>query len=257
MTTFTSESLGLSVAIRSLCRCPDCCVGRFSVVADKETEAAKPATPALRRPANKLSKPSGPWPMPWATHHSAPVVLPYSSPMSRPDPSPSSPPGTVTRWFPCSLLSACRRRSPALPQRHRHGYAADLPRGLPGQRVNPAQKIPATPAHPAGKHRARPRSARFEPVTNLKDVITPVPRVLLFVLLAGPAPSGSAGPSRLCQGCFPPSPAPPGSGCPQLQPPAATGRRWRSLSPIRNNSASRRTYSVGYSPGRSGRGHGY
>ena len=26
------------------------------------------------------------------------------------------------------------------------------------------------------------------------------------------------GPSRLCQGCFPPSPAPPGSGCPQLQP---------------------------------------
>jgi hypothetical protein len=27
-------------------------------VADKEAKAAKPATPALRRPANKLSKPS-------------------------------------------------------------------------------------------------------------------------------------------------------------------------------------------------------
>ena len=116
----------------------------------------------------------------------------------------------------------------------------------PGQRVKPARKFP--PRHPpAGKHRTRPTSARFEPVTNLKGVITPVPRVLLFVSLAGPAPSGSTGTSRLCQGCFPPSPAPPGSGCPQLQPPAATGRRWRSLTPTRNNSASRRTYSVGYS----------
>src|SRR6185437_6095018 len=27
-----------------------------------------------------------------------------------------APPGTATRWIPCSLLSACRRRSPALPQ---------------------------------------------------------------------------------------------------------------------------------------------
>ncbi len=39
----------------------------------------------------------------------------------------------------------------------------------------------------------------------------------LLVLLAGPAPSGSTGTSRRCQGCSP-SPAPPGSGCPQLQP---------------------------------------
>jgi hypothetical protein len=35
-------------------------------------------------------------------------------------------------------------------------------------------------------------------------------------LLAEPEPSGSAGPSRRCRGCFPPSPASPGSGCPQL-----------------------------------------
>jgi hypothetical protein len=59
--------------------------------------------------------------------------------------------------------------------------------------------------------------------------------------------SGSTDTSRLCQGCFPPSLAPPRSGCPQLQLPAATGRRWRSLTPTRNNSASRRTYSVSYS----------
>ena len=45
-----------------------------------------------------------------------------------------------------------------------------------------------------------------------------VPRVCLLVLLAGPGPSGSTGPSRRCQGCFPPSPAVPGSGCPQLRP---------------------------------------
>src|SRR5690349_20607958 len=41
-----------------------------------------------------------------------------------------------------------------------------------------------------------------------------VPLVHLLVSLAGPAPSGSAGASRRCQGCFPPSPAPPGSDCP-------------------------------------------
>jgi hypothetical protein len=35
----------------------------------------------------------------------------------------------------------------------------------------------------------------------MKDVITPVPRVLLSATLAGPAPSGGAGTSRLCQGC--------------------------------------------------------
>src|ERR1022692_1341350 len=52
-----------------------------------------------------------------------------------------------------------------------------------------------------GTHRARPRSTRFEPVYVLKDVTTPVPRVLLSATLAGPAPSGGAKTSRLCQGC--------------------------------------------------------
>jgi len=52
-----------------------------------------------------------------------------------------------------------------------------------------------------GTHRARPLSARFEPVAVIKDVTTPVPRVLLSATLAGPAPSGSTGTSRLCQGC--------------------------------------------------------
>ena len=38
----------------------------------------------------------------------------------------------------------------------------------------------------------------------------------LLTLLDEPAPSGSAGTSRLCRGRLPPSPAFPGSGCPQL-----------------------------------------
>ncbi len=54
---------------------------------------------------------------------------------------------------------------------------------------------------PGGTHRTRPRSARFEPVYVLKDLKTPVPCVLLSATLAGPAPSGSADTSRLCQGC--------------------------------------------------------
>src|ERR1019366_3684907 len=52
-----------------------------------------------------------------------------------------------------------------------------------------------------GAHRARPISARFEPVYLSRDVIALVPRVLLFITLAGPTPSGDPGASRLCQGC--------------------------------------------------------
>lgn len=43
----------------------------------------------------------------------------------------------------------------------------------------------------------------------------------------GPAPSGSPGTSRRCRGRLPPSPAFPGSGCPQLHQTAATARRCR------------------------------
>jgi hypothetical protein len=53
-----------------------------------------------------------------------------------------------------------------------------------------------------------------------------VPHVHRPVLLAGPAPSGSAGASRRCQGCFPPALPYRRLDCPQLHRPAATGR-WR------------------------------
>jgi hypothetical protein len=43
------------------------------------------------------------------------------------------------------------------------------------------------PRNQAGTHRSQPRSARFELVGHFRRLHTPVPRVLLFVVLAGPA----------------------------------------------------------------------
>jgi hypothetical protein len=107
--------------------------------------------------------------------------------------------GTVAGWFPCSLLFVRRRRSPTLPLRHRHGYAADFPRDLPSRRSCPTQKAPHRDAqgeeapHPARIHQVRAGNP-------LRGVMTPVPHVLLSVSLAEPAPSGSADALRLCQG---------------------------------------------------------
>jgi hypothetical protein len=61
----------------------------------------------------------------------------------------------------------------------------------------------------------------------------PIPHVLLSATLAGPAPSGSTGHVPALSGLLPPSPAPPGSGCPQLHRPAATRQRRRSLTSTR------------------------
>ena len=110
------------------------------------------------------------------------------------------PPGTSPGGFPCSLSFARRRRSPAVSQQPRQGYAPDLPPGLPERHLQTPPEVPAATAH-NGTHCARPVSTRFEPVSKLKDVTTPVPRVRLSVTLAGPAPSGSTGTSRLRQGC--------------------------------------------------------
>ena len=71
----------------------------------------------------------------------------------------------------------------------------------------------------------QPESTGLELAGDLRGVKTLVPRVHLLLLLAGPRPSGSAGPSRRCRGCLPPSPASPGSGCPQLRYAAATAQR--------------------------------
>jgi hypothetical protein len=85
----------------------------------------------------------------------------------------------------------------------------------------PAWEFPA--ATPTGAHRARPLSARFEPVYLSRDVITLVPRVLLFTTFAEPAPSGDPGTSRRCQGCSHPPRHLPGQAALSFTVPAATG----------------------------------
>jgi hypothetical protein len=113
-----------------------------------------------------------------------------------------------------------------------HGYAAGLHRGLPTSVTKPAKEFSA---RHDGQVRAaiQPISTGFELAALLRGFTPLVPHVHLLVSLAEPAPSGSTGASRRCRGCLPPSPASPGSGCPQLHRPAATGRRWRSLTPTR------------------------
>jgi hypothetical protein len=125
------------------------------------------------------------------------------------------PPGTQPGGSRVSLSFARRRRSPAVSQRHRHRYAADLPHGLPGLVKEPSREVPAA-QRSGGTHRARPVSTRFEPVHEIKDVTTPVPRVLLSATLAGPAPSGSTGTSRLCRGCSRPPRHHPGQAAPSF-----------------------------------------
>ena len=102
--------------------------------------------------------------------------------------------GIGAQLCPCSLATAT-------PQTF---TVASRPATSPGQGV-PRRR-------PVGSRRVRaatqPRSARFELVGLLRSVQPLVPHVRLSVLLAGPGPSGSAGPSRRCQGCFHPHPRP-------------------------------------------------
>jgi hypothetical protein len=105
-----------------------------------------------------------------------------------------------------------------MPLRPRHAYAADFRRGLPAGHINRPGSHP-TPPGASGVHRNPAHIRQVGAGGILERRSTPVPHVHRPVLLAGPRPSGSAGPSRRCRGCLPPSPASPGSGCPQLQPP--------------------------------------
>jgi hypothetical protein len=70
----------------------------------------------------------------------------------------------------------------------------------------------------AGAHDTPTQIHQVRVGSTLTGLHTLVPLVHLLVSLAGPAPSGSADAPRRCQDCSPPSPASPGSGCPQLQP---------------------------------------
>ena len=151
----------------------------------------------------------------------APPPHPASSADDAPAPAPpldTVRSGANTGWFPRSLLSIRDRRRPALPLRHRHGYAAGFHRDLPVEsQTHRPRSSPPPPARGGCAPQSSPDPPGLELAHVLEGLYTLVPCVRLCPTLAGPAPSGSAGTSRLCQGCFPPSPASPGSGCPQLQ----------------------------------------
>jgi hypothetical protein len=108
-----------------------------------------------------------------------------------------------------------------MPLRLRCEYAAVFPRSLPGSSCPPPREFPA---QTSGQVRAAP---------------SPYPPDLSWCRIKGVSHAGSSRtPLRLARrtrttwqywpvpalsGLLPPFPAPPGSGCPQLRRPAATG----------------------------------
>src|SRR5690606_19405051 len=72
-------------------------------------------------------------PTPAASADDAPSLHPAGRRADR------GPPG----WFPCSLRTDRQVRCPAMPLRPRHGYAADLHRGLPPGDINRPKSCPA------------------------------------------------------------------------------------------------------------------
>ena len=146
--------------------------------------------------------------------------------------------GADPGWFPRSPHTGRRGRCPAIPLRPRHEYAADLPRGLPaGDFTRPGSRPPS-----AGVHRTPAHIHQVGAGVSLEGLYTLVPHVHLSVSLAGPGPSGSADPSRRCQGCshphrrLPDQAAPsftgllrqPGEGSSHLHP--VTRASWRTKS---------------------------
>jgi hypothetical protein len=146
-------------------------------------------------------------------------------------------PGTDPGWFPRSLIADRGRRHPAT-----------TPGASPRLRRRPSPRppyrpphtgpgVPPTSSHPLEIGLRAPIPAHIHQIgagARIKG-LTLVSRVYLSLSLAGPDTSGSAAPSRRCQGCSHPNPAPPGSGCPQLQRPAATGHRRSHFTSVRNN----------------------
>jgi hypothetical protein len=144
------------------------------------------------------------------THNVRPRVAPTAPshpwPLSRrradPPTWPGCPAGGAGQGcFPRSPHTGRRGRWPTLPLRHRHEYAADLPRGLPaGDFTRPRSRPPS-----AGVHRNPARIRQVGAGVSLERLYTLVPHVHLSVSLGRPRSSGSADPSRRCQGCSHPN----------------------------------------------------
>ena len=156
-------------------------------------------------------------------------------------------------WFPRSLSSDQRVRHPALPLRHRHGYAVDLHRGLQTQAKQTQPEVPLPLA--AGRVRTanQPESTGFRAGIRSRGVTTAdfsrVPSRLAHRARPIRQCRDDATSSRL----LPPSPPTRGLGCLQLHPAATTAEPWRSHTSIRTNSASWRTFLAYTFPSRSPR----
>ncbi len=197
-------------------------------------------TTAALRPCDRLSRPPRQVVTPATTaapSHPWPVGRRCAQPGARRWPRRS---GQARGGSSVHLLIARRRRHPTRPLRHRRGYPAARHPGLPS--VPPTCR--GVPRLRNEGRRVRVASGPDPPGSSrcvFKRRRTSVSRVYLSVTLATPASSGSTDTSWLCRGRLPPTPAPPGTGCPQLHRPAATGRRQRSLTSTQSTSASRRT----------------
>jgi hypothetical protein len=132
-------------------------------------------------------------------------------------------------WFPRSPLDHSFREAPSY-----------IPVASPRLRRRPSPWPPARPLQPGPELTTH----LLKPVGDCALQTGPYPPGLsrhvaygtsttgslalrLLNSLDGPASSGRADTSRRCQGCFPPSPTFPGSGCPQLHQAAATAC-WQS-----------------------------
>jgi len=132
-----------------------------------------------------------------------------------------------------------------MPLRHRCEYAADLPRSLPGGSCPPPRKFPAHTLDgcaplPAQIHQVSSRR-RIKGMSHIGSSRIPLRHACrtrtIWQYWHAPALSG----------LLPPSPAPPGSGCPQLHRPATTGSAAKVFHLHSNHSASRRTHDLRHS----------
>jgi hypothetical protein len=127
------------------------------------------------------------------------------------------------------LHAGPRVRHLALPLLHRHSYAADIHHGLPAPTSHDGQGVPR--CHQAGV-RAAPSPYPPDLSWSVEGRHSLVPLVHLPVSLTAGRAVRQYRHAPALSGLLPPSPASPGSGCPQLHPAAATARRQRSFTSV-------------------------
>jgi hypothetical protein len=148
---------------------------------------------------------------------------------------------------PHGVLAVRRRADPA--ELAARGNAAGLLHGLPGTVFIYLPEVPA--ALTGGRtHGTRPPSGRFERVAQMKAVDDAGSSRSPFRHTRRTRPNWQYRNVQALSGLLPPSPPPRGSGCPQLQRPAATGHRRRFLTSTQANNASRHQRNTGQSPNR-------